>query len=506
MMPRFRRRFQGVSGRVVVISALLLGIAVFAAWLRLRDPFYASPRAERDDMESVYLTTWDNYLTAKPPPGALPAVGPLPRASVLRYPRSTVVNLRQTAASIDPRLPTPIEAVEADSTGLVRLPGGGTLRLAALAVSVPKTDDPLTAESDTREALNFRNAEGGPVGAAELDALGVPADARTVSRAMRWFPMVRLVFRSQALAFHRVREWRAFDVRTQANITQALDAFPTSRDDLLILDTDLSIWHDAPILVSLELPCGPATETALNLDRQAEVALAPHARFQLVDVADGRVLAARPKGGQAFHLPIEHPGGATTLVHRVFPQAWADHVMLRASHNSSEDRWLAAESGSALGLAAVDWPREDITGVSVVFLPHKARALFRLPALTELPNPRYVGNLFDVRIPRLYLPKIAEKQEGGELAWILLNVIAGATETEVDHFTGTPVMEAPDDYWPKLFQDVTPRELVAEYQRYAADPYIHVSRTDHQLRFHRPEPWTLRVKHWWHVHGPDWLK
>ncbi len=226
-------------------------------------------------------------------------------------------------------------------------------------------------------------------------------------------------------------------------------------------------------------------------------------------MADGKIAGALPKG-RAFHLPIEQRGAVTTFVHRTFPQTWATYAMLRVQRRvpdseQLEERWLPVEFSPMLGLASVDWPKEEITSLSVVSLPHKARAIFRLPNLPEMPNPRSLKNLFDARIPRLYLPDEGVTS-GQQLAYILLNIISGATETQLDHLTGTPVMNVPEDYWPKLFRDVSPRELVAEYQRYAVEPYLHLDRTDYQLRFHRPEPWTLKVEQWWYVHAPDWLK
>tara|TARA_R110002096_G_scaffold376724_3_gene570460 strand:+ start:118 stop:1641 length:1524 start_codon:yes stop_codon:yes gene_type:complete len=493
--------------RTIIVSLILVGIAIFAFWLQNRDPFYASPKAIRDDMASIFLTTWQAYLHEKPDDVQLPNVAEMPAAMVLDYPKSKVVNL-QTNPLVDPRTPPPITAVMADENGLASLPGGSKLRLEAIAISIPRSDDPLTPENDSEEALAFRTPAGKLLSAQELDALHVPVGGRSVSRAMRWFPMIRLVFRSENLEFHRVTQWRAFDERTQANVTQALGVVPAEDPALLILDTDLSIWHDTPVLISLQFPCGQPRIIPLDLRQSSDVALAPHARFQLVDAVDGKVFGALPKG-RAFHLPIEQQGTVTTFVHRTFPQTWAEQTMLRVRRKpgviDDTEQWLPADVASDLGLVSVEWPRDEIEDLSVVFLPHMARALFRLPSLPEMPNSRELGNLFDAKIPRLYLPGDANDRRSQDLAWIILNIVAGATETEMDHLTGTPVMDVPDDYWPKLFLDTSPRQLLAEYQRYARDPYVHVSRHDQQLRFHRPEPWMLKVEQWWYANGPDWL-
>lgn len=506
-MKRLLELISRLRSRTVIVSTLLLAVAGFAFWINQRDPAYASPKAKRDDMASIFLTTWEQYVNEKPNGITLPSIAKLPAARVLNYPKSSVVNL-QSSALIDPRLPTPITAVKANLDGIADLPGGSRLRLEAMAVSVPRSDDPLTPEHDLQEPLTFRRPSGEALTSADLDALRVPEHGRSVSRAMRWFPMIRLVFRSEDLEFHRVTEWRAFDQRTQANITQALGVVPVDDPELLILDTDLSIWHDTPVMISLQFPCGQPTVIPLDLSKTNDVALAPHARFHLVDVIDGIVFGAVPKG-RAFHLPIEQRGAATTFVHRAFPQAWAEQVMLRVRRKSGpetdRERWLAADPAPDLGLVSVDWPRDEIEEVSVVFLPHMARALFELPTIPEMPNPRSLGNLFDAKIPRLYLPDNPEIKGSQDLSWILLNVVAGATETELDHLTGTPDMNIPDNYCPKLFIDTSPRKILAEYQRFARDPYVHVSRHDHQMRFHRPEPWKLKVEQWWYANRPEWL-
>jgi len=163
-----------------------------------------------------------------------------------------------------------------------------------------------------------------------------------------------------------------------------------------------------------------------------------------------------------------------------------------------------------LETAEIHWaqtrqPRDQIREVTLIHLPEKARAIFRVQALPEMPNPRdSTRNLFDVHIPRVAL----DFPNGGDsmLGDILVDLIAGAMELTPSTMTIKPLRRLPEDYLPKRFENVTPRELAREYQKYADDPFFDVDRTDHVIRFHRPEPWTLRVQQWWYFHAPDWAK
>ena len=138
-----------------------------------------------------------------------------------------------------------------------------------------------------------------------------------------------------------------------------------------------------------------------------------------------------------------------------------------------------------------------------MFLPEKARAIFEIPSLKGMPNPSNMHNLFDVRIPRLFIPK----DEGIETdpGFIILNVISGATQTELEIATMN-VFDEPDGFTPHFFTDVTPRQLMEKYLEHSEDSYVFVDRYEHRINFHRPEPWRVRFDNWWRANAPDWLQ
>jgi len=269
--------------------ALLLGtFSAVLIWLQLRDPMYSSPTAARKQAEALFSKTWREY-THETAPATFPAAKPFTRATALHYPTGVLVNYRRGAMD-DNLLPTTATAVHADAAGLANLPGGGKLRLAAFALSVPQADDPVDDETIT-QPLVFRRPDAQTLlTKAELDDLGLASDEREVSKALRILPMIRLVLKSEDLPATRIGEWRVFDGRTNALITRAV-AHREVKPGVVILDAQLGIWHDTPADLVVELPCGQPVETPVPLQEGFETQPRPHLRFQLTAIGDGRVRA-----------------------------------------------------------------------------------------------------------------------------------------------------------------------------------------------------------------------
>lgn len=498
--------------RRLIVTGVCLALAGsgLTGWLmRGHEALHASPWANRHDTEDLFQLTWSQFLTEKPGSAAsLPPAPELPGVTVLRYRQGTLIQMRRSAHT-DERWPTPVEAIQADPSGQVSLPGGGSVKLVAVAVSVPSADDPADLEDAATEQLLFRRPDDlSEISTAELDTLGVPASTREIVRATRWTPVVRLIIEKKGLAFERISSFRAFDTRTRASVTEFLDRHDLGEesslegDGLAILDIYLDIWHDTPLTIAVDLPCGAPVETPVRLDDGFQSAPVPHARFQLLAACKGPLAGTEQSSDQIYVESGSSDDLATVLAYRVFPSPWAGHMALRVRHGEQEV--IRALMSATVGLADAPWPRSEIDQVSLLQFPQRARAIFQIPALPDMPNPRSVANLFDVRMPRLNLNLEGETLGDSNFTYLLLDTVAGATETGVDLFSGHPnISRDVDELRTRRFIDVSPRELLAEYQLRADDPYVFVSQTDHVMRFHRPEPWDHRLKQWWYLNTPD---
>lgn len=316
--------------------------------------------------------------------------------------------------------------------------------------------------------------------------------------------MLRLVFVRDGLAFERITAWRAFDERTHANVSEFLERVEPDNlpENLAILDLHVDIWHDTSLLIAVDLPCGKPSETPVQLDDGFQVNPAPHINFQLLAAAKGPLHNTQRDPDQIYLETKNREDLGTVFAYRVFPAAWALQMGLRVQ--SGDEETILPLLESELALAQADWPRAEIDETAVLLFPERARALFRLDALPDMPNPRNLRNLFDVRIPRVQFGEFGATGESS-LTYLILDTVSGATQTTVDVYGQSPEITRVDDLLTRRFTDVSPRELIAEYQERAVDPYVIVSQSDHVMRFHRPEPWRHRLEQWWYLNKPGWL-
>ncbi|MEM7011916.1 MAG: hypothetical protein AAF585_10580 [Verrucomicrobiota bacterium] len=495
-----RRRF------AFAFCVLLAAAGVLFWLLKAREPLYASSTAKREDTERLFQLTWKEFLTETPKPtSSLPVAPELPSVHVLRYPRATLIQMRRNHHQ-DPRHPTPVRSIRADDNSVVHLPGDASLRLAAFALSVPSADDPEDLNDPSTQQLLFREPkELIALSGDQLSEIGVPLSAREVNRAKRWTPMLRLVFVRQGLAFERITSWRAFDERSHANVSEFLERVEPDDlpDNFAILDLHVDIWHDTSLLIAVDLPCGKASETPIQLSDGFQIKPEPHINFQLLAAAKGPLHNAERDPDQIYLETETQEDSATIFAYRVFPATWALQMGLHV--RSGDEETILPLLESELALTQANWPRAEIDDAKVLLFPERARALFRLDALPEMPNPRNVRNLFDVRIPRVQFGEFGATGESS-LTYILLDTVSGATQTTVDVYGQSPEMKRVDDLLTRRFKDVSPRELIAEYQERAVDPYVIVSQSDHVMRFHRPEHWRHRLENLCYFNKPDWLR
>jgi len=493
---------QLARSRAFVLGLMFVIMAAVVLWARNRDPLYASPRSERDDVQTLFARTWDQYNSEKPPKTARLPLPELSKASTLHYPRGVLVNLRSSPV-VDDRIPTPVTAIQADKQGVAQLPGDATLRLAAFALHVPQPEDPSGPI-----ALHFLQPDTlEPLSPADLDALGVSPEVRQINQdEQNFFPRLRMVLVSEGLAFRRLGVWRVFDERTRAMVTNSIQAPAQDFDKgAMVIDASLNIWHDTPLTLALELPCGEAERVPMPLEEGFQTQFQTQARFELVGVDPGKVVDVEKRSG-AFYFQTQpdqapEPPEGTVLLYRMFPVAWTQHTAFEIAGKQRERLYL---DDFDVSWANVSSSPDDLESVELVFLPEKARVFFSIPDLPQMPNSRYVRNLFDVTIPQVWIP---EGVEGDSmLPYVLIDIVAGATETSLDPMSASPLVDYPAKRGGQQFENVTPRELVAEYQRYAVDPYVRVDREEHSIVFHRPDPLLVKIQQWWYLNAPDWAK
>ncbi len=504
-MEKDRKLARLVRSRVIGVTLLFTIAASVVIWFRVRDPLYASPTAEREDTRVLFARTWEQYTTETPPKTPNLPTFPPDKATATYDPKGVLVNLRG-ANTIDEMVSTPVTALHADETGVVQLPGGGQLRLAGYALHVPQAGG--GTYQDTLQFLRPDTLQ--PLTANELDELGVSREAReTPAPSPNFFPLLRMILVSEDIPFRRVGVWRVFDDRTHAMVTGAIDLAEDAQ--AFVMDAYLNIWHDTPVVVALELPCGDPQRISVPIDEGAfEEEIGNQIHFELVAVDEGQVRKME-KRGMAYYLqtkpdePVPDVKSGTVLIYRISPLIWSHHCAFEVqSQTGVQEQALLREFEVAW--ADVSLPKAEIKEVSLVFLPERARVFFSIAGLPGMPNSRKTRNLFDVTIPQVVIPEEAISGDS-VLPFMLMDIVASATQTSLDPMTASPMVQIPEEDVSALrYVDVTPRELVEEYRKYVVDPYLRVNRSDLSLQFHRPEPWDHRLRQWWYLHAPDWLQ
>jgi len=341
---------------------LVLAVAVFALWFRQREPLYASPRAPRTDVDRLFSQSWDDYLAGRPasPSPARTAIDRLPGIQVLHYPNGDLINFQQGDGS-EPHVDPPPEICWADEEGVAALPGGGALRLLAFALRVPRESD-LEDKPDGRFAdLVFRTPRTREVVPEDqLDRWGLPADARKVRTSENWFPVVRLVLDVDPPEAE-LGAWNVFDARSHGYVTQAVSLHSRGRSGPWVLDTDLSIWHETPLLFAIDVACGQPMHRELGLNNGDQVAFEDRARLQLLTLMEGRVETVRTGASYRYLLADRNQPG-TTVAYRVAPKGHEHRFALALS--SGDDRETLALRPGSVGWTHSRFSKDDIDALT----------------------------------------------------------------------------------------------------------------------------------------------
>ena len=398
----------------------------------------------------------------------------------------------------DQSLPSPAiiyQAKESPAGSLsIDLPGQASIEVIAFALSVP-------GQANQNLPLRFRH----PL---TLDPLSQISDnlppAATAPFSVRNRPVITLILKgSDHLPYLHPILVDASDTRTRFPV--ATNFQTRSFTGFTQLNIELGIWHDTPLLIELVLGHGPPEIIPID----------PHLNREYTF---GEVTLRVLTSGQrhSYH----------SLGQRL-PWAWIDHdPPLKKSHgiflkqqgdSFGEVSWI---DNSLEGRREV-WGLEAINSdvqLSAIFLPQSLFAKFTLPALPDMPNPREVQNLFEIKIPEITLDSMAI-----EAPILIANAI------EFNHFPVTPASpthfeERPEPYLPGTrpsnslppnntttnqtltLTNVTPAQLMHSYHEAHPDARIMIDPENFTLRVEHRETLPQKIQDWWLRNAPSWLK
>ena len=302
--------------------------------------------------------------------------------------------------------------------------------------------------------------------------------------------------------------WQVYDARTLAMVSKGKKE--RFRDGMTRLDIELEIWHDTPLLINLGILCGRGDVVSLDPDRFGEYGFGK---------ATLRVMGTETSPWAWLDLSEEfrHHGIVVQRVGKDYEEAAWVSDMGFIIHGPG------AESISVRGYADDAFVPE----MRGVYLPGELSVWFTIPDLGDMPNGGEVEDLFDVKIPQVaFDEKLSE----------LPALVAGATELNAGWFAmmrggmhselrlpgsakpfrDVSYVNLPGDSEPisqhewesktAVFHDITPRELIREYEKMHGTGVFRVDRKEEALAWKDVPPLRERVVSWWIENGLEWLK
>ncbi|MEM7015521.1 MAG: hypothetical protein AAF585_29025, partial [Verrucomicrobiota bacterium] len=298
----------------------------------------------------------------------------------------------------------------------IEIPGGGTARLAAYAVSVPSNLDSNDPGDFSTTRLTFRDPISGEVlGADQLAELGLDDESRSIRTFSRSEPILRLALQLQNREHMLIRGIRVFDQRTKAQIEAqtSVDVIQTGIDrngvsvsppeplathGLTTFDYPIDLWRDAPLEVAIDVLCGEPISQELSSQENAQIQFNGRIGVQNIVARAGRPIIF---GKHIFEL--DEPSGGTSF-------------LLRCNAPDHRRQMLFEMDGHIRALDYgnydIDWKRplsvwfdevefDAERPLTVHYFPDRATMRFKIETLPDMPNPRTNDSFHDIQIPRI---------------------------------------------------------------------------------------------------------
>ena len=377
---------------VVLFVLVLLALAAGTWFWSTQTRLYSNPTA---------LRTNDNYLRAH-----------APATNISTIPTNILsgITIEQTINQVQISIPgastlsevdyLPLEIHKASGSEPVII-GDGSVRLAyiASAWTVPRTNFPYGIE--LRADLFTTDLR--PVASNEVTDL-ISRDDRKL-----WFkgefPNARFFYVCSNLPSFKPLKTQMFDARTRHPVQGSSYSTP-ARENLFWIDTDVRLWHQAPVELVTTIATGPEQIFTLPPAPGAELRY-PGGIIRLLAISgtdfnststssDGRtnVITLSSSGSQS-----DDNDPRCSFIFYSWPNArlrgdlefYGENGKIRGYGGSSSENMIEA---SVFGRT------NDVVEIRLRYLPNAHRLVVTIPELPGLPEEnRNVKNLFDVHVP-----------------------------------------------------------------------------------------------------------
>ncbi|MCB1066389.1 MAG: hypothetical protein KDN20_26155, partial [Verrucomicrobiae bacterium] len=413
------------------------------------------------------------------------------------------------------------------------LEGDDELELLAYGTWIPQADDDVSPGADWLATPIFRDAQSlEALSAEDLKAMGVPASFLSLVRPKRYqTPILRLVFRSKNMEVVRLVEGQGGDVRTGGVVTHDLSDLSEdiqmfenvgewSRFDLALL-----LWHDTPMKLTIQALTGEPQYAELPTTLGAQVAFEDRLRIQWLSTFDGRLdvssgvddfepapsvpkmeaqaLKQRLEGNPIWDkraamfeigpVPSGEPAEPTILVRTTSEDYLERHCgWQRGIDEPIAWEWSNDSDVDQMQMAVIKGEVKPGEPMRLVFLPHITELTFEIGGFPDMPNPRDIEDLFDLRIPRITVVENPNSAEDH-----LIGFVGVATQNAWDNgnrWHTTLPADMPAD---RTFRNQTPQELLRWYRKVTPGSKLDYDESTHFLNVNEDrDQWWERAKEW----------
>ncbi len=474
-----RRALWLTIGLFALVAGALLFLLTF---LETRTRFEVSPAEKRPWAEATWRKRFDPAAHL-----SLPKLSSSPPPTLTITKKKNELEIVGSPGHND-TLDAYHEIFEADPSGVVTLPDGNRLELAAVALMLPSD---IERNEDTPRYPRLRPEwidprTGDPIPTDLPENEWARREDQVPDHGPRLFLRVR---RTGSQAPLRWLAPQVHDDRTLRNLGSTASYSSSLSDGQFWVD--LEQWHQAPLRIGIQLAFGNPEEKAIPAKKGSLATFGDDASFELLDIlphGHGGSSWGGNSGGftTTFRESKPRPGHPErTFVFQVWPRS--NHFLTEIFPSESERGRLLTGN---FGISGMELRGEEAAARELRLLryPRLGRAVFELSSVPRLPE---VANLFEVPIP-----------------WIRIDYSSQFARAITDT-TGTQrrfrdYQQLPESLFPMEFANITPAELIAEYERLTGER-LYFNENTLELTDERPPGLSERWKDWWKKHRPGWF-
>jgi hypothetical protein len=271
------------------------------------------------------------------------------------------------------------------------------------------------------------------------------------------FPRARFGLKTADIGKVKLLKASVFDARTFKSLCNGYSS--GVQNGVAYVETDVQLWHQAPLLLVFDIAHDPIDRTPLPPDLGTTI---EHdwGMLQLVSVNEGASISSgsRSVGNHSVITlrfdPQDHQS-ETAFTFVGSPSAYP--VPLDILFLDADGKQLPGAGGSSSGFTKTESTRasrSEVASLQVRQYTQSKRLVIRLPELPGLPEEnRGVKNLFDVRIPHC---RVRREYELRALVGDLVQMDVTSPSTR----SPSPLV------FPRSYTNTTPRDLLDDWRRF----------------------------------------